>query len=87
MTSTQKSLSVKLRLSRSVGLSAIMLAVSGGVAFAQAVIVQGNRSVDAETIRTYAAGGGDVEGVALGVFQRTCVLAGTGQGGGVQCMD
>ncbi len=58
MTSTQKSLSLKLRLSRSVGLSAFMLAVSGGVAFAQAVIVQGNRSVDAETIRTYAAGQG-----------------------------
>ena len=35
-----------------------MLAVSGGVVFAQAVIVQGNRSVDAETIRTYATGGG-----------------------------
>ena len=58
MTSTQKSLSFKLRLSRSVGLSAFMLAVSGGVAFAQAVIVQGNRSVDAETIRSYAAGQG-----------------------------
>jgi outer membrane protein insertion porin family len=58
MTSTQKSLSFKLRLSRSVGLSAFMLAVSGGVVFAQAVIVQGNRSVDAETIRSYAAGQG-----------------------------
>ena len=57
MTSTQKSLSLKLRLSRSVGLSAFIVAVSGGVAFAQAVIVQGNRSVDAETIRTYATGG------------------------------
>ncbi len=33
-----------------------MLAVSGGVVFAQAVIVQGNRRVDAETIRSYAAG-------------------------------
>jgi outer membrane protein insertion porin family len=33
-----------------------MLAVSGGVAFAQAVIVQGNRNVDAETIRGYAVG-------------------------------
>lgn len=58
MTSTQQSPTIKSRLSRSVGLSAIMLAVSGGVAFAQAVIVQGNRSVDAETIRTYAAGQG-----------------------------
>ena len=56
MTSTQKSLPFKTRLSRSVGLSAFMLAVSGGVAFAQAVIVQGNRRVDAETIRSYAAG-------------------------------
>jgi outer membrane protein insertion porin family len=58
MTSTQKSLSLKLRLSRSVGLSAFIVAVSGGVAFAQAVIVQGNRSVDAETIRSYANNGG-----------------------------
>ncbi|CAH1648326.1 Outer membrane protein assembly factor BamA [Hyphomicrobiales bacterium] len=33
-----------------------MLAVSGGVAFAQAVVVHGNRRVDAETIRSYAAG-------------------------------
>lgn len=33
-----------------------MVAVSGGVVFAQAVIVQGNRRVDAETIRSYAAG-------------------------------
>lgn len=47
-----------MRLSRSVGLSAFMLAVSGGVAFAQAVVVQGNRRVDAETIRSYAAGQG-----------------------------
>jgi outer membrane protein insertion porin family len=59
MTSTQKSLSVRMRLSRSVGLSAFMLAVSGGVAFAQAVVVQGNRRVDAETIRSYAAGQGN----------------------------
>nr|WP_245973734.1 outer membrane protein assembly factor BamA [Bosea caraganae] len=35
-----------------------MLAVSGGVVFAQAVIVQGNRRVDAETIRNYATQGG-----------------------------
>lgn len=35
-----------------------MLAVSGGVVFAQAVIVQGNRRVDAETIRSYAEGQG-----------------------------
>ncbi|MDP3320862.1 MAG: outer membrane protein assembly factor BamA, partial [Bosea sp. (in: a-proteobacteria)] len=47
---------MKTRLSRSVGLSAFMLAVSGGVVFAQAVIVQGNRRVDAETIRSYASG-------------------------------
>ncbi len=33
-----------------------MLAVSGGVAFAQAVVVHGNRRVDAETIRSYAVG-------------------------------
>jgi len=61
MTSTQKSLPFKTRLSRSVGLSAFMLAVSGGVAFAQAVIVQGNRRVDAETIRSYANQGGPQE--------------------------
>lgn len=36
-----------------------MLAVSGGVVFAQSVIVQGNRRVDAETIRSYAGQGGD----------------------------
>ncbi len=35
-----------------------MLAVSGGVVFAQAVIVQGNRRVDAETIRSYVTGQG-----------------------------
>ncbi len=61
MTSTQKSRPSKTRLSRSVGLSAFMLAVSGGVAFAQAVIVQGNRRVDAETIRSYANQGGPQE--------------------------
>lgn len=56
MTSTQKSRTTKTRLSRSIGLSALMLAVSGGVAFAQAVVVHGNRRVDAETIRSYAVG-------------------------------
>lgn len=61
MTSTQKSRTFKTRLSRSVGLSACMLALSGGVVFAQAVIVQGNRSVDAETIRGYAASGSPQE--------------------------
>jgi outer membrane protein insertion porin family len=35
-----------------------MLAVSGGVVFAQAVIVQGNRRVDAETIRSYVTAQG-----------------------------
>lgn len=38
-----------------------MVAVSGGVVFAQAVIVQGNRRVDAETIRSYAGQGGPQE--------------------------
>ncbi len=38
-----------------------MLAVSGGVVFAQAVLVQGNRRVDAETIRSYAGQGGPQE--------------------------
>jgi len=56
MTSTLKSRTTKLRLSRSIGLSALMLAVSGGVAFAQAVVVHGNRRVDAETIRSYTVG-------------------------------
>lgn len=50
-----------MRLSRSVGLSAFMLAVSGGVALAQAVVVHGNRRVDAETIRSYAGQGGPQE--------------------------
>jgi outer membrane protein insertion porin family len=45
-----------MRLSRSVGLSAFMLAVSGGVVLAQAVVVQGNRRIDAETIRSYGQG-------------------------------
>lgn len=56
MTSTQQSRTSKTRLSRSIGLSALMLAVSGGVAFAQAVVVNGNRRVDAETIRSYTVG-------------------------------
>jgi len=56
MTSTQQSRTSKARLSRSIGLSALMLAVSGGVAFAQAVVVNGNRRVDAETIRSYTVG-------------------------------
>jgi outer membrane protein insertion porin family len=56
MTSTQKSRTSKARLSRSIGLSALILAVSGGVAFAQAVVVHGNQRVDAETIRSYAIG-------------------------------
>jgi len=62
-----------MRLSRSVGLSAFMLAVSGGVVFAQAVIVQGNRRVDAETIRSHAAGQGSAQEIrqnllATGLF-------------------
>ncbi|WP_244491302.1 outer membrane protein assembly factor BamA [Bosea sp. Root381] len=50
-----------------------MLAVSGGVVFAQAVIVQGNRRVDAETIRSYAVGQGSSQEIrqsllATGLF-------------------
>lgn len=50
-----------------------MLAVSGGVVFAQAVIVQGNRRVDAETIRSYASGSGSPQEIrqnllATGLF-------------------
>ncbi|CAM5213896.1 outer membrane protein assembly factor BamA [Bosea thiooxidans] len=56
MTSTQQSRTIRMRLSRSIGLSALILAVSGGVAFAQAVVVHGNQRVDAETIRSYAVG-------------------------------
>ena len=58
MTSTLQSRSLRMRLSRSVGLAAVMVAVSGGVVFAQSVIVQGNRRVDAETIRSYVTGQG-----------------------------
>jgi outer membrane protein insertion porin family len=67
-----------MRLSRSVGLSALLLAVSGGVAFAQAVIVQGNRRVDAETIRSYATGQGGPQEIrqsllATGLFSNVQV--------------
>lgn len=58
MTSTLQSRTLRMRLSRSVGLSAVILAVSGGAALAQAVIVQGNRRVDSETIRSYVTGQG-----------------------------
>lgn len=83
MTSTQKSRSFKTRLSRSVGLSAFMLAVSGGVVFAQAVIVQGNRRVDAETIRNYATQG-DAQDIrqnllATGLFSNVQVSRRGGQ--------
>ena len=55
-----------------------MLAVSGGVAFAQAVIVQGNRRVDAETIRSYATGQGGPQEIrqtllATGMFSNVQV--------------
>lgn len=78
MTSTQKSRTFKQRLSRSVGLSAFMLAVSGGVVLAQAVVVHGNRRVDAETIRTYAAGQGSPQEIreallATGLFSNVQV--------------
>ena len=55
-----------------------MVAVSGGVVFAQAVIVQGNRRVDAETIRSYAAGQSAPESIresllATGLFSNVQV--------------
>ena len=52
MTSTQKSRTFKTRLSRSVGLSACMIALSGGVVFAQAVIVNSFQEVLREHART-----------------------------------
>jgi outer membrane protein insertion porin family len=57
MTSTTSSRLVSARATRSVGLAAVVLAISGTAALAQAVVVQGNRRVDAETIRGYATSG------------------------------
>ncbi len=53
------------RFSRSVSLSALFLVMGAGAALAQAVVVQGNRRVDAETVRSYvaASGGGSPEQV------------------------
>ncbi|MGL5362704.1 MAG: POTRA domain-containing protein, partial [Bosea sp. (in: a-proteobacteria)] len=46
------------RFSRSVSLSALFLVMGAGAALAQAVVVQGNRRVDAETVRSYVQGSG-----------------------------
>ncbi|MGL4975481.1 MAG: outer membrane protein assembly factor BamA, partial [Bosea sp. (in: a-proteobacteria)] len=46
------------RFSRSVSLSALFLVMGAGAALAQAVVVQGNRRVDAETVRSYVTGSG-----------------------------
>jgi outer membrane protein insertion porin family len=64
-------LAARLKVSTAAGLA--LLAISGTAALAQAVVVQGNRRVDAETIRGYAARGGSPEQirqelVASGLF-------------------
>lgn len=83
MTSTQKSRTTKAALSRSIGLSALILAVSGGVAFAQAVTVRGNQRVDAETIRSYVQGRDNPQEIresllATGLFSSVQVSRGGG---------
>jgi outer membrane protein insertion porin family len=45
------------KFSRSVALAALFVAMGGTAAIAQAVVVQGNRRVDSDTIRSYFAAG------------------------------
>jgi outer membrane protein insertion porin family len=57
MTSIVTRSTLATRYSRSVAIAALMLAMGGTAALAQSVVVQGNRSVDSETIRSYFANG------------------------------
>jgi outer membrane protein insertion porin family len=61
MTTTVKNRRLAARLTVTTALSAGFLALTGAAALAQAVVVQGNRRVDAETIRGYASRGGSPE--------------------------
>jgi outer membrane protein insertion porin family len=56
MTVPNRRLAARLRMSTAVGLA--VLALTGTAALAQAVVVQGNRRVDAETIRGYVSRAG-----------------------------
>lgn len=56
MTVPNRRLAARLRMSTAVGLA--VLALTGTAALAQAVVVQGNRRVDAETIRGYVGRAG-----------------------------
>lgn len=62
MKSSTSSRAVAARTTRTVGFAAVALAFSSVAALAQNVVVQGNRRVDAETIRSYA-GSGDPQAI------------------------
>lgn len=81
-TATNRRLSTQLGLSTAVGLA--LLVMSDTAALAQSVVVQGNRRVDAETIRGYVARGGTPEQirqelVASGMFSSVSVTRRGGQ--------
>jgi outer membrane protein insertion porin family len=57
MKSSTSSRSIAARTTRTVGFATIAVVFSGVAALAQSVVVQGNRRVDAETIRSYTGSG------------------------------
>ncbi len=61
MTTTVTNRRLPFRLAATTALSVVFLGLTGAAALAQAIVVQGNRRVDAETIRGYAARGGSPE--------------------------
>ncbi len=63
MTTTVKNRRLAARLKMSTAIGFTMLSLSGAAAFAQAISVQGNRRVDAETIRGYASRGGSSDDI------------------------
>lgn len=60
-TVTNRRLAARLKMSTAIGFA--MVVWTGTAALAQAVVVQGNRRVDAETIRGYVARGGSPEAI------------------------
>lgn len=60
-TVTNRRLAARLKMSTAAGIA--MLAFTGTAALAQAVVVQGNRRVDAETIRGYVGRGSSPEAI------------------------
>ena len=60
-TVTNRRLAARLKMSTAIGFA--MVVMTGTAALAQAVVVQGNRRVDAETIRGYVSRGGSPEAV------------------------